>query len=160
MTPEKPSPRMTTEECWAYVSEAHTGILTTLRRDGVPIALPLWFACLDRKVYFQTRGKKLERIKHDPRTSFLVESGDHWADLKAVHLTGTTKIIDLDADQSARFRAEIDRKYAGYSSANAMPKDTAAYYAKAVTGVVCFTPDDRVLNWDNAKLVAPIRDLR
>ena len=33
-----------------------------------------------------------------------------------------------------------------------MPKETAEYYAKALTGVVRFTPDDRVLNWDNTKL--------
>ena len=58
-----PSPRMTEEEIWSFVTDAHTGILTTLRRDGVPIALPLWFACLDRRIYFRTRGKKLARIE-------------------------------------------------------------------------------------------------
>lgn len=150
----KPSPRMTPEEIWAYVAEGHTGILTTLRRDGVPIAMPLWYACLDHKLYFQTRGKKLSRIRHDPRASVLVESGEHWADLKAVHLTGTAEIVDLDDELSARFRAEIDRKYSGFSSRAAMPKETAEFYAKALTGVVRFNPDERVLHWDNTKLTA------
>ncbi len=150
----KPSPRMTAEECWAYVADAHTGILTTLRRDGMPIALPLWFVVLDGRIYAQTRGRKLQRIAHDPRSSFLVETGDRWADLKAVHFTGISEIVDLDADLSARFRAEIDRKYAAFSSRTEMPKDTAQYYAKAVTGVVRFTAEDRILNWDNAKLSA------
>lgn len=150
----KPSPRMTADECWAYVTDAHTGILTTLRRDGMPIALPLWFVVLDGRIYAQTRGRKLQRIVHDPRSSFLVETGDRWADLKAVHFTGVSEIVDLDDAMSARFRAEIDRKYTAFSSRTEMPKDTAQYYAKAVTGVVRFTPDDRILNWDNAKLTA------
>jgi nitroimidazol reductase NimA-like FMN-containing flavoprotein (pyridoxamine 5'-phosphate oxidase superfamily) len=150
----KPSPRMTVEECWAFVAEAHTGIMTTLRRDGMPIALPLWFACLDRTIYLQTRGRKLQRIRRDPRASFLVEAGQHWAELKAVHLTGTAEVVDLDDELSARFRTEMDRKYAAFSSRASMPRDTAEYYAKAVTGVVRFVADDRVLNWDNAKLTA------
>ena len=146
---------MTPDEIWAYVTDTHTGILTTLRRDGVPIAMPLWFACLDRVIYVQTRGRKLQRIAHDPRASFLVETGDRWADLKAVHLTGTAEIVDLDAELSARFRTEIDRKYAAFRTAPTdMPKETANVYATALMGVVRFTADDRVLNWDNTKLVA------
>lgn len=146
---------MTVDECWDFVAEAHTGIMTTLRRDGTPIALPLWFASLDRTIYLQTRGRKLERIRHNPRASFLVQTGDHWADLKAVHLTGTAEIVDIDGELSARFRAEMDRKYKPFSSATAMRTETAAYYATALTGIVRFTADDRILNWDNAKIAAP-----
>jgi nitroimidazol reductase NimA-like FMN-containing flavoprotein (pyridoxamine 5'-phosphate oxidase superfamily) len=143
---------MTTEEVWDYVTQAHTGILTTLRRDGMPIAMPLWFACLDRTIYSRTRGKKLQRIAHDPRASFLVESGERWADLKAVHLTGTAEIVDLDEATSKQVLAELDRKYAPFSSRTQMPKETASYYANALTGIVRFTPDQRVLNWDNTKI--------
>lgn len=150
-----PSPRMTEDEIWSFVTDAHTGIMTTLRRDGVPIALPLWFVCLDRNIYARTRGKKLHRISNDPRASFLVESGERWADLKAVHLTGTAEIVDLDAELGGRFRAEMDRKYATSRTASGeMPEATAKHYATAIGGVVRFTPDERVLNWDNSKLVA------
>jgi len=149
-----PSPRMTDDEIWSFVTDAHTGILTTLRRDGYPISMPLWFACLDRTIYLRTRGKKLQRIANDPRAGFLVESGERWVDLKAVHLTGRAEIVDLDSDVSARFRAEIDRKYSAFRTASEeMPKDTAEHYAKTMNGVVRFTPDDRVLNWDNRKLL-------
>ena len=51
-----------------------------------------------------------------------------------------------------RFRAETARKYAAYGSATAVPRETADYYRKALRGVVRFTPDERVLHWDNAKL--------
>ena len=36
--------RLTSDEAWAFVEHAHTGIFTTLRRDGQPVALPVWFA--------------------------------------------------------------------------------------------------------------------
>jgi nitroimidazol reductase NimA-like FMN-containing flavoprotein (pyridoxamine 5'-phosphate oxidase superfamily) len=149
-----PKPRMTPDEVEEYLRDGHTGILTTLRRDGVPIAMPLWYAYLDGRVYAQTRGRKLQRIRHDPRSSFLVETGDRWADLKAVHLTGVSDVVDLDDELSRRFREEIDRKYAGFTSRSSMPKETAEFYAKALSGVVRFTPDARVLNWDNTKLSA------
>jgi nitroimidazol reductase NimA-like FMN-containing flavoprotein (pyridoxamine 5'-phosphate oxidase superfamily) len=152
MAAKGPSPRMTPDEIWEFVTNAHTGVLTTLRRDGVPIALPLWFVCLDRTIYSRTRGKKLQRIAHDPRASFLVESGERWADLKAVHLTGRAEVVDLDEATSARVLSELDRKYSGFTSRVQMPKETADYYANALTGVVRFTPHERVLNWDNAKI--------
>jgi nitroimidazol reductase NimA-like FMN-containing flavoprotein (pyridoxamine 5'-phosphate oxidase superfamily) len=148
------SPRMTDDEIWEMVTDAHTGIMTTLRRDGVPIALPVWFVCLDRRLYVRTRGKKLLRIAHDPRSSFLVETGERWADLQAVHLTGVAEIVDLDAELAGRFRDEMDRKYAAFrTEAAAMPQATAEHYAATMNGVVRFTPDARVLNWDNRKLV-------
>jgi nitroimidazol reductase NimA-like FMN-containing flavoprotein (pyridoxamine 5'-phosphate oxidase superfamily) len=153
-TPQKkPSPRMTPEEIWEFVTDAHTGILTTLRRDGVPIALPLWFACLDQHIYLSTRGRKLQRIANDPRASFLVESGDRWADLKGVHLTGTAEIVEIDGDLAASFRAEIARKYAASrATSTEMPAATEKHYRTAMGGIVRFTPDARILNWDNAKL--------
>jgi nitroimidazol reductase NimA-like FMN-containing flavoprotein (pyridoxamine 5'-phosphate oxidase superfamily) len=149
----KPTVRMTDDEIWSFVADAHTGILTTLRRDGTPITLPLWFCCVDRTIYVQSRGKKLDRIRHDPRASFLVEAGTRWVELKAVHLTGRAEIVDLDDPLSTRFRAELARKYAASrASGTEMPKASADVYRSAVRGIIRFTPDDRILQWDNAKL--------
>ncbi len=146
--------RMTEEEIWRFVEDGHTGILTTLRKDGVPVALPIWYACINHIIYIRTRGKKLMRIQNDPRSSFLVEDGEHWAKLRAVHMTGRADIVNLNQELSRLFRAEINRKYSAYRTASAaMPQKTQEAYAKSVTGVVRFTPDERILNWDNAKLL-------
>ena len=150
-----PTPRMTEDEIWSFVSESHTGILTTLRKDGVPIALPLWFVCIDHKIYARTRGKKLQRIQHDQRASFLVELGVKWEELKAVHITGKAEIVDLDEELSRQFRDETARKYgSSRMPAAQMPKESAEHYAAAIGGVVRFSPDEgRILNWDNSKLI-------
>lgn len=147
------SPRMTDDEIWSFVTDSHTGIMTTLRRDGSPITLPLWFVCLDRHIYLRTRGKKLDRIRNNTTASFLVESGDKWAELKAVHLSGVAEIVDIDADLAQRFRTELDRKYAAFRTAREdMPTETAEHYKSSISGVVRFTPTGKILNWDNAKL--------
>ena len=88
--------RLSADEAWQTLEHAHTGILTTLRGDGVPISLPVWFVVLDRKIYVSgpTHTKKFARVRRDPRVSFLVESGRRWVDLVGVHLTGTARIVD------------------------------------------------------------------
>ena len=56
--------RLTVDEAWEAVESAHTGILTTLRHDGMPIALPVWFVADDRSVALMTPAgtKKIARV--------------------------------------------------------------------------------------------------
>lgn len=150
---KKPTVRMSEDEIWQHVTQGHTGIFTTLRADGMPIALPIWYVCLDHLIYIPTRGKKLKRIAKDPRASFLVEEGLQWSELRAVQMTGQAEVVNLDDELSARYQAEFDRKYSQYRTAGtAMPKATREAYSKSVMGVVRFSPDERVLHWDNRKL--------
>lgn len=144
--------RLNDDELWEYVTNAHTGIMTTLRRDGMPIAMPLWFMVADREIFVHTRGKKLRRLAHDPRASFLVESGELWAELKAVHFTGTAALVDPEPELLAQIEAENSRKYDAFRTpAEDMPEAVAQVYASTMRWVK-FTPDARVLSWSNAKL--------
>ena len=45
--------RLTEDEAWERLATSHTGIITTLRRDGWPVSLPMWFAVVDRKSYMR-----------------------------------------------------------------------------------------------------------
>ncbi|MBV8862544.1 MAG: pyridoxamine 5'-phosphate oxidase family protein [Mycobacterium sp.] len=144
--------RLTPDEAWEVVGAAHTGILTTLRRDGVPIALPVWFVVDDRTVAVMTPAgtKKIARIRHDRRASFLVESGKRWVDLRAVHLTGRVEIVE-DATAISRIEAAVNEKYAAFRPPVAgLPAATQAYYASQV--FLRFVPEGRVLSWDNARI--------
>lgn len=153
MSTSVPSVRMTEEEIWDFLRDGHTGIFATLRSDGVPIMMPIWYAVIDRSFYLQTRGKKLTRVKNDSRASLLVEAGQRWAELRAVHLTGTAEIIVPSAELAEAISAELDRKYARYRTAQAqMPSATRAVYQTAERATVRLIPDARMLNWDNRKL--------
>ena len=144
--------RLDDDEAWAVIEAAHTGILTTLRADGLPITLPVWFVVLDRTIALAapSRTKKVARVRHDPRASFLVESGKRWAELRAVHLTGRIEVVDDEATRAAIDEA-LDAKYAAFRTPReAMPEPTQAHYAGRT--FLRLRPDERVLSWDNARL--------
>ena len=144
--------RLTADEAWEAVESAHTGILTTLRHDGMPIALPVWFAVEDRAITVMTPAgtKKIARIRRDPRASFLVETGERYAELRGVHLTGRIEVV-TDTAATARIEAAVDAKYAAFRPpAGALPAPAQAFYAQQA--FLRFVPDDRILTWDNARL--------
>ena len=144
--------RLSNDEAWEATKSAHTGILTTLRRDGMPIALPVWFVVDDDAIAMTTPAgtKKLARIRHDPRASFLVEFGEQYLELQGVHFTGRVGTVE-DADAVARIEAAIDAKYARFRPpADDLPLAAQAYYANQV--LLRFVPDKRILSWDNARL--------
>lgn len=150
--PERRGVRMTHDEAWTFLAEAHTGIFTTLRQDGYPIALPVWFAVVDQTIYLSTRGKKLDRVRRDPRCSFLVEDGLRWAELRAVHVTGEATVLDeLDDALAATVQAELHRKYAAFrTSMKVMPSATRSEYSSG--SMIRVVPHSRVLSWDNKLL--------
>ena len=147
--------RLSSAEAWQVIEGSHTGILTTLRRDGMPISLPVWFAALDRRVYVSgpARTKKFARLRHDDRVAFLVETGTAWAKLVGVHLTGTAREVH-DPALLARVHDALDAKYSAFRSDRAvMPARTAEYY-ETPTITIEIEPHERILTWDNARLFA------
>lgn len=147
------SVRLSADEAWAVLAAAHTGIFTSLRRDGVPIALPLWFVALDRRIYVSgpASAKRIARVQRDPRVSFLVESGARWAELRAVHLTGLARVV-TDRELQARVALALDTKYATFRTPrSAMPGPTRAHYTVELATIEIM-PDARLLSWDNTRL--------
>lgn len=144
--------RLTPTEAWNVISGSHTGILTTLRRDGTPVALPVWFVVDQDTIAMMTPSgtKKISRIRRDPRASFLVESGQRWEELRAVHLTGRMEVVD-DPQTVSRIAANLDTKYAEYRpAAMLLPTPTRDHYAKQT--YLRLVPEGRLLTWDNARI--------
>jgi PPOX class probable F420-dependent enzyme len=145
--------RLSAEEAWAFLEKGHTGILTSLRRDGWPISLPVWYVALDRKIYVSgpARTRKFGRIRRDPRVAFLVESGLRWKELAAVHLTGRARTV-TDPPELERMAKAMDAKYAAFrTDRSRMPAATAEHYRRE-TAAVCIEPEGKLLTWDNARM--------
>jgi len=145
---------MTREEAWERIASAHTAIITTLRRDGMPISTPMWFCADAGAVYFGTpaRSKKAARLRRNPKVGFLVEGGTRWAELWAVHLAGTVTVVE-DPETIARVTALQAEKYAGFSTPRSeMPEDTRQFYEADTRALYRIDAEDRILSWDNAKL--------
>lgn len=142
---------VTQDDAWEFVAGSHTGILTTLRSDGAPVSLPMWFVVVDRAVYLSTppRAAKLARLRRDPRAAFLVESGRAWVDLRAVHLSGRIQVVDDPSTRTA-VRGLLDGKYTAYRlPPEQLPAAARAAYADRV--ILRLEPEGRLLRWDNSR---------
>ena len=145
--------RLSEDEAWAELAAAHTGVLTTLRRDGRPVPLPVWFVTLDRTIYVRTpaRTHKVEHVRHDPRATFLVERGERWAELCAVMVHADVELLDAGAERDA-VEAAITEKYASFRTEDTkLPDATREHYA-VESAVLRLTPVGRLVTWDNSKL--------
>jgi PPOX class probable F420-dependent enzyme len=144
--------RLTEGEAWEVLAGAHTGILTTLKADGWPVTLPVWFVALDRTICLAapSRTRKIRRVRRDPRASFLVEAGERWAELRAVHLSGTVEEVHDEAAK-ARIDAALDEKYDAFRTPRSdMPAAASDHYAERT--FLRLVPEGRVLTWDNRRI--------
>jgi nitroimidazol reductase NimA-like FMN-containing flavoprotein (pyridoxamine 5'-phosphate oxidase superfamily) len=152
-----PNIRLTDDEVWQMLDERRVGIFTSLRRDGTPISLPVWYAPLHRRIYLHSpeHSKKFARLRRNPRVAFLCESGERWVDLRAVHLTGTARVVD-DAELEARVSTAFDARYADLRPPLAeLPDRTRNHYRGF--GVIEIVPDERILSWHNARVGVDVR---
>jgi PPOX class probable F420-dependent enzyme len=147
------SVRLTDDEAWERLAAAHTGIFTTLRADGRPVPLPVWFAVLDRRVYLRTPGgsAKVHRIRHDSRCALLVESGHRWVELAAVLVQGRAVLVEDETERAAAAEV-IGAKYDGYGvPADRVPQATLDHYADD-RALIRIDPEPPLVTWDNARL--------
>jgi PPOX class probable F420-dependent enzyme len=150
--------RLSEDEAWAELDTAHTGILTTLRRDGRPVSLPVWFVALDRKIYVRTPAKtrKVEHVRNDPRATFLVERGEKWIELCAVMVHADVELVEPGEEYDAASSA-ITAKYARFGmeskamGGKKVPDATKEHYAGR-SAVLRLTPMGPPVTWDNSRL--------
>lgn len=144
---------LTDDEAWDFVSRAHTGVLTTLRADGHPVPVPVWFVVLDGAVYVRAIAatRKVEHVRRDPRASFLVEDGTRWGELRAVLMLGAATVVD-DDDVVVRVAEATQAKYGSFRSPNgSLPEATRNHYRRAST-TLRFAPTEATVSWDNHKI--------
>ena len=67
-------PAMTPAERDAFLAQVRLGILITLREDGSPVAVPVWFEWDGAavRVFTSVLSEKIRRLERDPRASLLV----------------------------------------------------------------------------------------
>ena len=146
------SVRLADHEAWDVLGSSHTGILTSLRRDGVPVSLPVWFVVDDRAVLVAgpASSYKFARLRRDPRVAFLVESGEAWAELLAVHLIGRAEIVEQPDWESVD--QLFDAKYAAFRTPREKMPASARDRYDGARSLVRLTPTERLLTWDNRRL--------
>ncbi|CAM5671100.1 PPOX class F420-dependent oxidoreductase [Streptomyces tanashiensis] len=95
----------------AELRQARYISLTTHRKDGTPVATPVWFATEGDELYVWTRidSWKVKRLRRDPRV--VVAACDVRGRIEdgATRLEGTGRLLDADGLKAVRRR--LARKY-------------------------------------------------
>ena len=149
---------MSEEEIRDFLSSARTMILTTIGPDGVPDPVAMWFVLRDgdaggSDIWMRTYAKsqKVANIRRDSRVAILVESGDRYAELKGVQISGRLELSD-DIDTICDIAAALLVKYEGLDPAY-IEATREAYRPTAVKQVAMRLVPERTVSWDHAKIV-------
>jgi PPOX class probable F420-dependent enzyme len=157
---EKPAAmQMTPEEIDAFLDSQRTLLFVTIRRDGSPVAHPLWFTRLGRNLYVNTRSDslKIRNVARDPRVCAVVEAGETYFDLRGVRIEGRCQRVE-DPDEIARVaaaQAEKDRRIG--SGMGEMPEWFSGSRSRRLgrgERVLLRIPMARVYAWDFSRLRA------
>lgn len=143
--------RLNVEEQAAFLDTGHTAVLTTLKRDGWPVSLPVWYVYVDGHVYVASpeASAKIKRIRHDERTWFLVERGEMWKELASVGFAARAVLVD--GKEHDRAMAVFDEKYGAFRTPDEeMPDVTKRHYSRHL--VFRLDQDGDALTWDNSRI--------
>jgi PPOX class probable F420-dependent enzyme len=144
---------MSGDEIAGFISDHGTAVLTTLRADGRPVPLPVWYVAFDDALYFQTplRSRKVANIARDPRVAVLLDDGERWEHLRGVLIQGIAERI-TDEALHARVLTAFDELFADLTvPATALPAAASSRYA----GMAVFRVPvpEHPASWDNRKIL-------
>lgn len=70
-------PRMSPELLEQFLAQPHVGVLATLRRDGRPYTVPIWWLWHEGAIWLTGTTNRVwcKQLRHDPRASLCIEAG-------------------------------------------------------------------------------------
>jgi PPOX class probable F420-dependent enzyme len=106
--------------------------LTTVRPDGQPVSVPVWFVLREDEtilLYSQPDRAKLRNIAHNPRVSFALDVTDVGRNI--VRLEGTASAVpdQPSADKNAAYLAKYTERIAALFGT---PEEFGALYSTAI----------------------------
>ena len=114
----------------AFMQEGtRTGKLATVRKDGRPHVVPVWFVMDGDDVIFMTMNSSIKgkNIKRDPRVTISVD--EEKPGYSFVMFEGEAEILDPTPEEKLEWATRIARRYMGddladeYGERNATPEE-------------------------------------
>ncbi|MGH3475868.1 MAG: TIGR03618 family F420-dependent PPOX class oxidoreductase [Nocardioidaceae bacterium] len=117
------------------------GVIATLRRDGSPHVVPVWFRWNGGAITLWTTETRawVRNLMHDPRVAFSVQTFE--APYPAVMIRGHATIATADDNATVEEAKAITRRYIA-------PEDVEDYVAEwtDLRTIVTVVPD-RIVSW-------------
>ncbi len=143
---------MSEDEIDEFVAKSRNGTLATIGPDGQPHLVAMWYAVVDREIWFETKAKsqKAVNVRRDPRITFLLEDGDTYDTLRGVSFEGTAERVD-DPDAIFRVGVSVWERYTGPYTEEAKPAVDMMMNKRIAIRLAV----KRVRSWDHRKLGMP-----
>lgn len=143
---------MSEDEIRAFLEEGGTVQLALYGPDGYPDITPMWYVIDGDMLWMRTYGKsqKVLNARRDGRCCALIETGDHYVELRGVQITGDLQISD-DVERICWVAARLMVKYEGVDPEH-IPALEAAYAQRAPKQVAMGLSLSRIVSWDHAKM--------
>jgi len=105
--------------------------LTTVRSDGLPQPVPVWFLWQDGRflIYSEPETKKIRNIANNPRVAINLNS-DLWGD-HVVVITGMAS-VDANATPANKIPAYVEKYHEGILQLEMTPESMAEAYSTAI----------------------------
>lgn len=141
---------MTDPEVEAFLERSRTCTMATLDADGVPHLVAIWFAIIDGRIWFETKGKsqKAVNLQRDSRITVMVEDGNTYDTLRGVSITGTATIVDDDESALWDVGVNLWERYNGPYSEDVRPFVELSLHNRVAVRVDAL----RTRSWDHRKL--------
>jgi PPOX class probable F420-dependent enzyme len=136
-----------------FVAAGRTLVLATLGPDGAPDPVPMWYVVDNAgAVLMRTyrKSQKVVNLRRDPRVAALIESGERYAELRGVQLSGCIELLE-DDDLVADVMVALLQKYEGLADEHVVAARAAALQ-RAPKQVAMRLHVDSVASWDHRKL--------
>ena len=117
---------MTRSEWRAFLSAgSRTGKLATVRADGRPHVVPIWFLLVGDDLVFMTGSETVKgrNIVHRPHVSISVD--DERPPFSFILIEGKASVCDVSPDELLDWSTRIARRYVGDADAESYGKRNA-----------------------------------
>jgi PPOX class probable F420-dependent enzyme len=140
---------MSGDEVAAFLDGQWRAQVATINSDGTPHVVPLTYVMIDGRLTFWTdpRSHKVANLRRDARATCLVEAGQHFAEFRAVQLTGR---IELGEDLAISEGVGL----ALFERTRGQLTDELRVTVAALAGerVALTLHPERVVTWDHRKV--------
>ncbi len=106
-------PRMQPDVLNDFLQQPHIGVLATLRRDGRPYTVPVWWLWKDGVIWVTGTHTRVwcQQIKRDPRVSLCIEAAEPVPG--HVEFDGIAEVLALPGFDIWPISRELAEKYVG-----------------------------------------------
>jgi general stress protein 26 len=145
--------KMTDEEIEAFLNEWHTMSCATMNHDGSIHMVAMWYGFLEGCPALETKAKsqKVQNLRRDPHTTWMIEDGDAYDQLRGVEMVGRGEIVD-DPDRIFQLGISVVERTSGVTYTEEMKPAVEAMIHKRVAIKLHV---DKYVSWDHRKLGLP-----